>query len=65
MDKVICGPIFGTLSGMLVSLMLVPFGAQRAKLMMAVYSAVGVFVGLLHIVAAEGPEPKKEGSHDL
>ena len=65
MAKVIWDTILGSLSGMLVSLMLVPFGVQRAELMMAVCSALVVFAGLLHIMAAERPEPKKEGSHDL
>ena len=60
MDKVIQGTILDALSGRLVSLMLVPFGVQRAEWMMALCLALGVFVGLLHIVAVEGPERKKE-----
>ena len=60
MDTGIWGSILGALSGMLVSLVLVPFGVQRAEWMLAVCLALGVFVGLLHIVAAEGPEPRKE-----
>ncbi len=65
MNKVIWDTILGALSGTLVSPMLVPFGVQRAELMMAVCSALIVFAGLLHIRAAEGPDRKKEGSHDL
>ena len=59
------GTPFSALSGMLVSLILVPSGVQRAELMMVVCSALVVFAGLRHIMAAESPEPKKEGSHDL
>ena len=64
-DKIIWRALIGALAGMIVSLFLLPFDVHRAEWTMAVCSALGVFIGLLKIVDAEGPHPHKEDAHDL
>ena len=64
-DKIIWGALIGALTGMLVSLLLLPFGVHRAEWVMAVCSVLGIFIGLLKIADAEGQETHKEDLHDL
>ncbi len=64
-DKIIWGVLIGALTGLLVSLVLLPFGVRRAEWLMSACAALGVFIGLLKIVDAQGPQPDKEDQYDL
>ena len=59
-DKIIWGVLIGALTGMIVSLVLLPFGVRRAEWMMSACATLGVFIGLLKIANAEGQHADKE-----
>ena len=63
--KIIWGALIGTLTGMIMSLVLLPFGVRRAEWMMAACSTLGVFIGLLKMTDTEGQQPEKENQYDL
>ena len=63
--KIIWGVLIGALTGMSMSLVLLPFGVHRAEWMMAACSTLGVFIGLLKITDTEGQQPEKENQYDL
>lgn len=64
-DKIVWGVLIGALTGMIVSLVLLPFGVRRAEWLMSTCASLGIFIGLLKIADAEGPHADKEGQHDL
>ena len=64
-DKIIWGVLIGALTGMVVSLVLLPFGVRRAEWLMSACASLGVFIGLLKIADAQGPQPDKEDQYDL
>lgn len=64
-DKIIWGVLIGALTGMIVSLVLLPFGVRRAEWMMSACATLGVFIGLLKIANAEGQHADKEDQYDL
>ena len=64
-DKIIWGVLIGALTGMIVSLVLLPFGVRRAEWMMSACATLGVFIGLLKIANAEGQHADKEAQYDL
>ncbi len=64
-DKIIWGALIGALAGLLVSLVLLPFGVRRAEWLMATCSSLGIFIGLLKVADAEGQPADKEDQHDL
>ena len=64
-DKILWGVLIGALTGMIVSLMLLPFGVRRAEWMMSACATLGVFIGLLKIADAEGSKADKEDSYAL
>ncbi len=63
--KIIWGVLIGALTGMIMSLVLLPFGVRRAEWMMAACSTLGVFIGLLKMTDTEGQQPEKENQYDL
>ena len=63
--KIIWGVLIGALTGMIMSLVLLPLGVHRAELVMAACSTLGVFIGLLKITDVEGQQPEKENQYDL
>ena len=64
-DKIIWGVLIGALTGMLISLVLLPFGVRRAEWMMSAGAMLGVFIGLLKIADAEGQHADKEDQYDV
>ena len=64
-DKIIWGVLIGALAGMIVSLVLLPFGVRRAEWMMSACATLGVFIGLLKRAEAEGRPADKEDPYDL
>ncbi len=57
MEKLIGGTIIGALAGLLLSIILVPFGVYQAEGFLALGTVVGIFVGLLLMNKEEQPDP--------
>lgn len=64
-DKIIWGVLIGALTGMIVSLVLLPFDVRRDEWLMAACASLGVFIGLLKMAEAEGQQADKEDPYDL
>lgn len=47
------GPTTGALAGLVFSLLLLPFGINKAEWLMAVGTALGLFVGLMMLTEEE------------
>ena len=64
MEKLIGGTIIGALAGLLLSIILVPFGVHQAEGLLALGTVVGVFVGLLLMNEEEQPDGHADGHAD-
>ena len=56
MEKLVGGTIIGALAGVLLSVILVPFGVHQAEWFLALGTVVGIFIGLLLMNEEEQPD---------
>ena len=56
MEKLVGGTIIGALAGLLLSVILVPFGVHQAEWFLALGTVVGTFIGLLLMNEEEQPD---------
>jgi uncharacterized membrane protein len=61
MEKLIDGTIIGALAGVLLSIVLIPFGVHQAEWFLALGTVVGLFVGLLLMNEEEQPDGHADG----
>ena len=64
MEKLIGGTIIGALAGVLLSIILVPFGVHQAEWFLALGTVVGIFIGLLLMNEEEQLGAHAEGHAD-
>ena len=64
MEKLIGGTIIGALAGVLLSIVLVPFGVHQAEWFLALGTVFGIFVGLLLMNKAEQPDGHADAHPD-
>ena len=65
MEKLIGGTIIGALAGILLSLVLIPFGVHQAEWFLALGTVVGLFIGLLLMNEEEQPDGHSGGHTDV